>query len=153
MFTVAGVLTCIGAVSPAAVAIIAPIALSFAHKYGIRPLLMGLMVIHGAQAGGFSPMSIYGGITNQVVERAGLPGNEIALFLASLVFNFVVAVSIYFFFGAHRAARRLIERAHIRSGDRTAGLGLEFGEHDDAPAAQQCERTQMESSTSFGIPR
>ena len=38
-------------------------------KYGISPLLMGLMVVHGAQGGGFSPISIYGGITNRIVEQ------------------------------------------------------------------------------------
>ena len=81
MFGIAAVLTAVGAVSPGAVAIIAPIALGFAAKYGISPLLMGLMVIHGAQAGGFSPISIYGGITNGVVAKAGLPLNEIATFL------------------------------------------------------------------------
>jgi len=59
MFAVSGALTAAGAVSPAAVAIIAPIALGFAYRYRISPLLMGLMVIHGAQAGGFSPISIY----------------------------------------------------------------------------------------------
>ena len=107
MFTVAGVLTSVGAVSPAAVAIIAPIALRLARKHDMSPLLMGLMVIHGAQAGGFSPMSIYGGITNQVVERAGLPRDDIALFLSSLVFNFAIAVSIFLFFRAHRASRRI----------------------------------------------
>jgi di/tricarboxylate transporter len=108
MFAVAAVLTSVGAVSPAAVAIIAPIALRFAHKYDISPLLMGLMVIHGAQAGGFSPMSIYGGITNQVVTRAGLPRNDMALFLASLGFNFAIAAFIFMFFGGHRAKRRAI---------------------------------------------
>ena len=41
MFFVAAMLTAVGAVSPAAVAIIAPIALRFADKYGISPLLMG----------------------------------------------------------------------------------------------------------------
>lgn len=110
MFTVAGVLTAVGAVSPAAVAIIAPIALRFAHKHQISPLLMGLVVVHGAQAGGFSPMSIYGGITNQVVERAGLPRNDIALFMASLVFNSGVAVLIYFILGGHRAANLITDR-------------------------------------------
>src|SRR5687767_1287519 len=57
MFALAAVLTAVGAVSPAAVAIIAPIALGFAMQHKISPLLMGLMVIHGAQAGGFSPIS------------------------------------------------------------------------------------------------
>jgi di/tricarboxylate transporter len=105
MFAAAGVLTGVGAVSPGAVAIIAPIALRFAQKHDISPLLMGLMVIHGAQAGGFSPMSIYGGITNQVVERAGLPRDDFALFLASLVFNSAIAISIFFFFGGHKSSR------------------------------------------------
>ncbi len=56
MFVIAALLTAVGAVSPAAVARSSrPIALGFAAKYGISPLLMGLMVVHGAQAGGFSP--------------------------------------------------------------------------------------------------
>jgi len=118
MFVVAAVLTSVGAVSPAAVAIIAPLALRFAHKYKISPLLMGLMVIHGAQAGGFSPISIYGGITNQVVERAGLPRNPIALFLASLFFNFVIAVLIFFYFRGHRATRRKDQHeAHVENAE------------------------------------
>ena len=60
MFAVTAVLTGIGAVSPAACAIIGPIALGFAGRYGISPLMMGMFVVHGAQAGGFSPISIYG---------------------------------------------------------------------------------------------
>ena len=76
MFVITGALTAIGAVSPAAVAIVAPIALSFAARYGISPLLMGAMVVHGAQGGGFSPISIYGSIVNGIVERENLPGNE-----------------------------------------------------------------------------
>ena len=105
MFFIAAVLTAVGAVSPAAVAIIAPIALRFADKYGISPLLMGMMVIHGAQGGGFSPISIYGGITNQIVERAGLPRNDLALFLASFFFNLFVAVVIFIYLGGHRRSQ------------------------------------------------
>ncbi len=55
MFVLTGTLTAIGAVSPAAAAIVAPIALSLAAEHRISPLLMGAMVVHGAQAGGFSP--------------------------------------------------------------------------------------------------
>src|SRR5215217_8991818 len=102
MFAIAAVLTSVGAVSPGAVAIIAPIALGFAAQYGISPLLMGLLVIHGAQAGGFSPISIYGGITNGVVAKAGLPLNEIATFLASLGVNFAVSVLLFLVLGGRR---------------------------------------------------
>jgi di/tricarboxylate transporter len=99
MFVLTGALTAIGAVSPAAVAIVAPIALSFAARYSISPLLMGAMVVHGAQGGGFSPISIYGSIVNGIVERENLPGNEIALFLASLVVNVVIAGVVFVLFG------------------------------------------------------
>ncbi|MCZ0738468.1 SLC13 family permease [Phreatobacter sp. AB_2022a] len=99
MFGVSALLTSVGAVSPGAVAIIAPIALGFAFRYKINPLLMGLMVVHGAQAGGFSPISIYGGITNRIVAQAGLPLNEIVTFLASLGVNFAVSVLLFFALG------------------------------------------------------
>src|SRR4051812_31050656 len=90
MFLVAAALTSVGAVSPAAVAILAPIALGFAAKHGINPLMMGLMIIHGAQGGGFSPISIYGGITNKIVAKAGLPLSETTTMLASFGVNFTV---------------------------------------------------------------
>jgi di/tricarboxylate transporter len=114
MFGLAAVLTAVGAVSPGAVAIIAPIALGFAAQYQINPLLMGLLVIHGAQAGGFSPISIYGGITNGVVEEAGLPLNEVATFLASLFVNLAVAVLLFAFLGGRDLLRR---RAEVPGGE------------------------------------
>ena len=110
MFLVTALLTSVGAVSPGAVAIIAPVALRFSQQYRIHPLLMGLMVIHGAQGGGFSPMSIYGGITNQVVARAQLEGNDMHLFLASLIFNLLVAVVVFFVFGG----RSLLAQPAVR---------------------------------------
>ncbi len=73
MFLLAAMLTAVGAVSPGAVAIIAPIALGFAVQYQISPLLMGLMVIHGAQAGGFSPISIYGASPTGSSSAPGFP--------------------------------------------------------------------------------
>lgn len=106
MFVIAGALTAIGAVSPAAVAIVAPIALSFAARHGISPLLMGAMVVHGAQGGGFSPISIYGSIVNGIVEREDLPGNEVALFLASLIANVLIAGVVFVLFGGLKLGRR-----------------------------------------------
>ncbi|MFH8236425.1 SLC13 family permease [Streptomyces sp. NPDC018321] len=102
MFALTGALTAIGAVSPAAVAIVAPIALSFATRYAISPLLMGTMVVHGAQAGGFSPISIYGSIVNGIVEREGLPGSEVTLFLASLIANLLIASVLFALFGGRK---------------------------------------------------
>ena len=111
MFCVAAILTAVGAASPAGVAIVAPIALGFAAQYGISPMLMGLLVVHGAQAGGFSTISIYGAIVNGLVARAGLPQGEITLFLGSLVFNLVLAVIVFVLFGGLALLRR--ERAQV----------------------------------------
>jgi len=105
MFAVTALLTAMGAVSPAAVAIIAPIALGFAVKHNISPLMMGLMVIHGAQGGGFSPISIYGGITNKIVQKAGLPLSEMTTALVSLGFNFAVCVVLFCLMGGLRLMR------------------------------------------------
>ncbi|MFB7651616.1 MULTISPECIES: SLC13 family permease [unclassified Streptomyces] len=102
MFALTGALTAIGAVSPAAVAIVAPIALSFATRYSISPLLMGTMVVHGAQAGGFSPISIYGSIVNGIVEREDLPGSEVGLFLASLIANLLIASVLFAVLGGRK---------------------------------------------------
>lgn len=95
MFAITAALTAIGAVSPAAVAIVAPLALGFAARHNISPLLMGAMVVHGAQAGGFSPISIYGSIVNGIVAREQLAGNELLLFLASFVVNLVIAGIVF----------------------------------------------------------
>src|SRR3954467_10730317 len=106
MFALAAVLTAVGAVSPAAVAIIAPIALGFAMQHKISPLLMGLMVIHGAQAGGFSPISIYGGITKGIVAKAGPPLSPGTPLLASCFVNFAVAALLFVLMGGRELLSR-----------------------------------------------
>jgi di/tricarboxylate transporter len=105
MFAIAALLTAIGAVSPAAVAIVAPVALGFAVQFGINPLLMGVMVVHGAQAGGFSPISVYGTIVNDALAEANIAQSEMAVFLASLAFNTVVAGVVFALFGGMRVLR------------------------------------------------
>lgn len=54
-FLVAAFLTSLGTFSPAAVALIAPAAMSFAGRTRMSPLVMGIMTINGAHAGAFSP--------------------------------------------------------------------------------------------------
>lgn len=99
MFAITAVITAVGALSPAAVAIIAPIALSFAGKYKISPLLMGMMVIHGAQAGGFSPIAVYGVTVNGILAKTDLAFSPTALFLSSFIFNLVIALVLFVVLG------------------------------------------------------
>lgn len=106
MFLVTAVLTAVGAVVPAAVAIIAPIGMGFAVRYRINPVLLGLFIINGASAGGFSPISIFGSITNGVVSRNDLPGNPMLLFASSFVFNALLSVVVFFLFGGRELMGR-----------------------------------------------
>ncbi|MGY1624849.1 SLC13 family permease [Geodermatophilus sp. SYSU D00965] len=108
MFFVTALLTAIGALSPAAVAIIAPIALTFAVRHGINPLLMGMMVIHGAQGGGFSPISVYGVTVNTIVDDEGLPGSPVAVFLGSLFFNLAIALVLFIVLGGRQLLGRKV---------------------------------------------
>ncbi|MBZ6202031.1 hypothetical protein KVH17_20260 [Streptomyces olivaceus] len=146
MFALTGALTAIGAVSPAAVAIVAPIALSFATRYGISPLLMGTMVVHGAQAGGFSPISIYGSIVNGIVEREKLPGSEVGLFFASLVANLLIAAVLFAVLGG----RKLWAQGAVPDGGDADGTGDGGGSSGSGDAKSTGETTGTGTGTGTG---
>jgi di/tricarboxylate transporter len=111
MFLITAVLTASGAVVPGAVAIVVPIAISFGLTYGINPVLMGLMVVNGATAGGFSPISVFGSIVNGVVERNDLAENATLLFVSSFVFNALLSVVVFFMFGGRDLLRQKLDVA------------------------------------------
>src|SRR5699024_3597768 len=103
------IVTAIGAVSPAAVAIVAPVAMAFAARYRIHPVMMGMMVVQGATAGSFSPIGIFGSITNGVVAGNDLPSNPTFLFFSAFIAATVIAVITYIVFGG----RRLLARGQV----------------------------------------
>lgn len=113
MFTVTAALTAIGGVVPAVVAIIAPVGMSFARRYGINPVLMGLFIINGATAGGFSPLSIFGSITNTVVASNNLEGSPLFLWGASIVINVLLSILVFFLYGG----RKLIGGGRVDTSD------------------------------------
>ena len=113
MFAVTGALTAIGGVVPAVVAIIAPVGMSFARRYSINPVLMGLFIINGATAGGFSPLSIFGVITNTVVRDNDLPGSPLFLWGASIVINILLSILVFFLFGG----RKLLGGGRVDTGN------------------------------------
>ncbi|MET9556218.1 SLC13 family permease [Streptomyces sp. NPDC006645] len=130
MFLVTAVLTAVGAVTPAAVGIVAPIGLGFAAAYGISPVLMGLFIANGASAGGFSPIGVFGSITNNVVERNDLPGNPAMLFTASFLFNVGLCVIIFLLFGG----RQLLGRIATSGGKDADGVAGDTGTTGGATA-------------------
>jgi di/tricarboxylate transporter len=99
-FVLSAVFSAIGALF--AVAIVAPLAMPFARRYGVDLLLMGMMVVHGSLAGAFSPISVYGVFVAGVVEPTGLPFSALVLFLAPLVINVVIAAVLFVVLGGRR---------------------------------------------------
>ena len=155
MFAITALITAVGALSPAAVAIIAPIALSFAAKHKINPLMMGMMVIHGAQAGGFSPIAVYGVTVNGIIAKTDLAASPMAIFLASFFFNLVIALVLFIVLGGNKLLSsktgRLIEQAaetrmKVSVGARTAGVTLQGSGSDISPASVSAKGSSAGSS-------
>ncbi|WP_371823863.1 SLC13 family permease [Phyllobacterium sp. 628] len=151
MFLVAAIITGFGALGPAAVAILAPVALRFATQYRISPVMMGLMVIHGAQGGGFSPISVYGGITNQIVQKAGLPYGPTSLFLSSLFFNLAIAIVVFFVFGGWKNLREHAAASGPDPDTHVAGASRSIVGHGGTPASPAYHRSSV-SPTGAAIP-
>ncbi|MBC3190654.1 hypothetical protein H7X46_06200 [Pseudonocardia sp. C8] len=131
-----------------AVAIVAPLALPFARRYGVNLLLMGMMVVHGALGGAFSPITVYGAFVNSTMARVGLPADPLVLFVTPLVVNTVIAVVIFVLLGGRSLLGRLVDprtddgdadgdadstgdeagpatgREHVERGITLAGIGL-----------------------------
>jgi di/tricarboxylate transporter len=78
-----------------AVAIVTPLALSFARRNRINQFMVGLLVVHGALAGAFSPISVYGVFINGFLSKQGFEPAPVSLFVAPLAFNLVFAIVVY----------------------------------------------------------
>jgi di/tricarboxylate transporter len=92
MFLLTAVLCTAGAFTPAAVAIVAPVAFALAERYKISRLAMGLAIIQGANAGAFSPVNPFGVVSNAILLKANQPGHALALYLNCFVFNAVLGL-------------------------------------------------------------
>ncbi|MFJ6313861.1 SLC13 family permease [Pseudarthrobacter oxydans] len=91
-FLMAAALTALGTFSPAAVALLAPAAIGFAYESRIHPVLMGAVIINGAHAGGFSPLSVAGVLVHDIAQENGFPISQGALFIASFAVNLILSV-------------------------------------------------------------
>lgn len=101
VFLTATALAAIGAASPAAVAIVAPIGIAFAVKHRTSPLLNGLMAVNGAAAGSFSPVGVLGTIALGAAAEHGLAIDPLVLFGATFGFNVIVALGTVVVFRNH----------------------------------------------------
>jgi di/tricarboxylate transporter len=82
-FVVGAVLTAVGTLPAAATAIVAPIALGLAARYGISPLLAAVLGVTGIISGLLSPLAVYGVTARELSTKLGidLPGTAPVTFL------------------------------------------------------------------------
>ncbi|QUH03430.1 C4-dicarboxylate ABC transporter [Saccharopolyspora erythraea] len=97
MFALAAVLMSLGSVL--AVGMLAPVAMPVAERYRINPLLMGMMLSHGALSAAFSPITVYGAFTTGMVARAGLDVSPLLLFAVPFALNVAFAVVLFLVLG------------------------------------------------------
>ena len=98
-FVVASLPAMAGALGSAGVAMLAPLSLRLAERYDIDRRMVGLMVVHGAAAGNFSPLNVLSAIVRQALAATGLEISATTLFLANLAYNVALAVVAFLAFG------------------------------------------------------
>jgi len=105
-FLLAAIITGSGALSAATNAILVPIGLAFAHRYRINPLLVGLSIINGTNAGGFSPIAVYYTILKGALDQVGVPVDPAPVLLWTFVANVVINVGAFLILGGRELMRR-----------------------------------------------
>ncbi|GAA0599702.1 SLC13 family permease [Craurococcus roseus] len=96
MFALAAALATAGAFTPAAVAVVAPVALALGARFGVGEIAMGLVVVQGANAGAFSPANPFGVIAGRMLDQAGAPGGgAFALYAGCFLFNAALAATVF----------------------------------------------------------
>ncbi|MEU6845597.1 SLC13 family permease [Streptomyces sp. NPDC046716] len=93
-FLIGAVLTAVGTLPAAATAIVAPIALGIAARYGIPPFIAAILGITGIISGLLSPLAVYGTSANRLGTKLGLelPGSApVGFFLGGLLAGLAVS--------------------------------------------------------------
>jgi di/tricarboxylate transporter len=99
LFVLALGISSLGPGAIATVALLAPIAMGLAYQARVPMLLAALMIGNGANAGNLSPISAIGVLVLSLMEKAGLGGHAMAVFLANFAAHAMVAVAAWALFG------------------------------------------------------
>lgn len=103
-FLLAGGLSAAGAGNVPTVALLASSAMLAAHRLGISPMVMTIMVGHGSIAGTLSPISPMGVIADKNLTAMGLAGHTGYTFGMNFVVNATVACLGYVLFRGWRSS-------------------------------------------------
>lgn len=137
--------------TPQTIYVLIPVAMSVAWHRGISPTMMGVAAAFGSTAGGFSPTSLFGIITDAVAERAGLPFSPLTMFGSAFAFCFVLFGVAFVIFGG--MSLRHDSGDVIGSGGKsigTPGPTPTGGESDSGPAGTATAVVTRPAMTTIG---
>ena len=150
MFLLTAILASAGAFTPAAIAIVAPVALALGSRFGISTLAMGLVVVQGANAGAFSPVNPFGVLSNLMLDEAGAPGDTLKLYVYCFLFNAVLAVIAYA--GVQAVVRRRKNSDGFTDVDGVGGSGPSIPESTPASGGGVATAVRTETETLVAAP-
>lgn len=104
-FVLAMAITASGALSVATLSILMPIGMGFAVRNKINPILMGLSIINGTNAGGFSPVAVYYLIVSGVLGRQGIEIDAVPMFIGTMIGSLLLNIVAFFIFGGRKLMR------------------------------------------------
>jgi Dicarboxylate carrier protein MatC N-terminus len=136
VFVVAALPAMAGALGSTGVALLAPLAMRLGERYEIDRRMIGLMVVHGAAAGNFSPLNVLGAMVHQAVNSRGLTMSFTTLFFANLLCNVALGAVIVWLF-----------RGRVPS---SAAAAYEGATVNRVAAAAPSERSESRGSESRG---
>lgn len=144
MFVLAAVLMALGSVL--AVGMLAPIAMPIAARYRINPLLMGMMLSHGALSAAFAPITVYGVFASSLVGEAALDVSPFVLFAVPFGLNVVIAAVLFAVLG-----RDLLRGSEVVTAGGPGAAGADTFTHRPAAALPQVEVTPLRVLTLLGM--
>ncbi|MBT5701514.1 MAG: hypothetical protein HOI67_08700, partial [Gammaproteobacteria bacterium] len=87
---------------PGAAPILFVIGAGFIKKFKLNPLLIGAMIIHGAQSGAYSPIAPYGVVIKQLATDLSISYSPLSVYLGTVGFHLTLVVAVFFLLGGYK---------------------------------------------------
>jgi di/tricarboxylate transporter len=105
-FALTSILAAVGPGHIAACALMAPLAMAAAGRYGIPPFLMAIMIANGASSGSLSPIAPTGVVVEGITTKMGLGDVRWAIYLNNFAAHTAIAFAGYLVLGGWKLLRK-----------------------------------------------
>ncbi len=87
---------------PGAAPVLFVIGVGMVSRFGLSPLLVAAMIIHGTQAGAYSPIAPYGLVISELAAAGGMTYSSWTLYGGVVAFHVALAIVIFLVLGGGR---------------------------------------------------